>query len=588
MSLTEDIQTFCNQLVLGDFEEEPSNAAMIVGGLISLIPIVGQIMAVRDVCGMVFRINTRGATHCKTADWVDLALAAIGCVPEVGSVFKTVVKPLWKERTPLKVGTQRGQYLIEGTLGQATGAAIKFYKTFNWASNAQLAVQQVNQALDLCDQFLGELTQPHYWVPAGLAELARHMRPRLAASRADIGKGVHLGMNALHEFVDQLLGEDGVAVAREAAAVAAMMITTADAAASHSGASAVKPGSASRRGEGGHAPPAAASPVPRAKAAESHPEQATVAAPHGQVGGSERSQQATQRNGTIQRITRATGKALKVLSYPARGLAGEHIADYHHMKTHLHANGAWPHGKTHQTGGQWAGAFPRAMVDGKRPERAVQIVQTDLVGVTTAGLDTSWRASPDIVHFVEAKTTMNYHALAGAENGVGPAPATLSGRHAAVWYLLKDTKTKGMQMSDQWVKASRPPELTEQQWQANRNNRFVHLVVLTPSDTRAFSDRGHKAPMPNEPSEVQLIDTGQHVIVAAKVLVNQADENDMKVQDEHKTAHLVTDTFVAKDIDAVNARREISITQSRKTGSKEKEQPVPDRPSKKSKTKAAK
>lgn len=31
MSLIDDITKFCEDLVLGDFEEEPSNAAMIVG-----------------------------------------------------------------------------------------------------------------------------------------------------------------------------------------------------------------------------------------------------------------------------------------------------------------------------------------------------------------------------------------------------------------------------------------------------------------------------------------------------------------------------------------------------------------------------
>jgi hypothetical protein len=111
------------------------------------------------------------------------------------------------------------------------------------------------------------------------------------------------------------------------------------------------------------------------------------------------------------------------------------------MKIHLQADDVWPHGQTRLPGGRWAGSSPRAMADGKRESRAMQLVKADLTLVTTSGIDTSWKAGTEVIHFVEAKTTMNYYALAGAAKGVGKAPSTLNGRQAALWYLLKDTKT---------------------------------------------------------------------------------------------------------------------------------------------------
>lgn len=92
MSLIDDITKFCEDLILGDFEEDPSNAAMIVGGVISLIPVAQQVLNVRDISGMIYRISRKGAPHCTKDDWVDLALAAFGCIPELGSLFKTIVK----------------------------------------------------------------------------------------------------------------------------------------------------------------------------------------------------------------------------------------------------------------------------------------------------------------------------------------------------------------------------------------------------------------------------------------------------------------------------------------------------------------
>ncbi len=60
MRLVDNIVKFCKDLILGDFEQQPGNAAMIIGGLVSLIPVVDQIMDVRDVCGMIYRINRKG------------------------------------------------------------------------------------------------------------------------------------------------------------------------------------------------------------------------------------------------------------------------------------------------------------------------------------------------------------------------------------------------------------------------------------------------------------------------------------------------------------------------------------------------
>lgn len=113
--LLDTIGKFCMDLILGDFEENPSNAAMVVNGLIQLIPIAGQVLAARDVCGMIFRISRIGPAKCGKNEWMELAIAAFGCIPEVGALFKTIVKPLWKGREALK-GSARGQAFPRGSM----------------------------------------------------------------------------------------------------------------------------------------------------------------------------------------------------------------------------------------------------------------------------------------------------------------------------------------------------------------------------------------------------------------------------------------------------------------------------------------
>lgn len=108
MSLVNDIVKFCEDLLFGDFEDNLSNVVMIVGGLIFLILVVDQVMDVCDVSGMVFCINKCGIRNCSIMDWVDLFLVIFGVIFEVGSVFKMVVKLLWKNCKKWKFVIQCG------------------------------------------------------------------------------------------------------------------------------------------------------------------------------------------------------------------------------------------------------------------------------------------------------------------------------------------------------------------------------------------------------------------------------------------------------------------------------------------------
>lgn len=534
MSLKKEIAQFCQDLILGEFEETPSNAALVVGGLISLIPVVDQIMDVRDVCAMIYRTNKIGVKNCKTDHWVDFAITAVGVIPTVGSLFKGAVKPLWKNRRVWKFSTQRGQALIERSLGMSKGAIIKYFKAFNWAQYTQLAIEQAMNALDLCDKLLAELSVPRWWVPDSLEGLARNLRPGLKEVRAHLRQGIQKGMQALRDFLNEMLGEDGAAVAVMAHAVVGRM---------------VNPHAERAKGKAG----ANQAGSPHSKKRDPHPEKATSKKTHGQVQGSERQQQAKAQPSRTRRITRSTTQALEVLSFPMRGLAGEHISDYHHMANYLGQPNAWPHGHTR---GSFSGGIG-IVKDGKRPQRALQIVKADLAQVTNHGVDTIWQKGSTL-HFVEAKTTLNYYALVNNRGARSrPAPRSLSGKHAALWYVLKPTQHKGVQMSEKWIKKSAPMDLGQGRVTANLNNRYVHLTLFALCDA-AGAFKNHPGPMPKAPTAAQLIDTGKHIQLAANVLFDQVDETDISLHDEHKTSHLVTQTFTAADIELVTKTKRTS------------------------------
>ena len=119
MSAVDDCMKFLEDLIMGDFNEDQMVSAQIIGGLISLIPVVDQVMDVRDVSGSLYRINKQGGFAEATIDQkIYLGFAAFGVVPEVGSAFKTVFKPLYKERKALKGAVNSGVAMIERILSK--------------------------------------------------------------------------------------------------------------------------------------------------------------------------------------------------------------------------------------------------------------------------------------------------------------------------------------------------------------------------------------------------------------------------------------------------------------------------------------
>lgn len=188
-NFVDEIVEFFKDLILGDFEDDQGKAAMIVGGAISLIPVVDQVMDVRDVSGMIYRVGRKGVSRATRDDWVDMALAAFGCIPEVGSLFKTIIKPLRKYRKEVGAAAAGGNVMIEAMLGKSKGAAIKFLKTFQWAQNTQLAISTAMSALDNCVQLLGYLSTSHWWLPSDLqASGARHEAASRGGARPAQGR----------------------------------------------------------------------------------------------------------------------------------------------------------------------------------------------------------------------------------------------------------------------------------------------------------------------------------------------------------------------------------------------------------------
>jgi len=533
MSLVDDIVKFCKDLIVGDFENEPSNAAMVVGGLISLIPVVDQIMDVRDVSGMVYRISKKGTANCTKDDWIDLALAAFGCIPEIGSLFKTIVKPLWKGRKGLS-GALRGSAFIEAMLGKAKGGAIRFMKTFNWAGNTQVAISLTMTTMDSCDMLLIKLSEPRWWVPDDLENLASTMRPRLGAARGGMRSGITQGSTALQQFVTELLGEDGYRVAR-LATQAATSVSTGN--------------SPSRRN---HAESRAATPRPASQQQAKHP-------PVG--GGNTQDRSAGQ--GPAHRERRSTRGVFDSLEHRFKGLIGEHMAHYHHMQKV--ADRAWPHGVV--GGNHWNGE-KRLVSHANKPDSPTELVPEHFGRITSNGVDGIWSLGGGLFDFVEAKLSASSYMLFNGEftkveskperhgvkkpaakrRKVAPPPG-LTERQLALWRMLGQS-AKGLQMGKAWLRASLPDEGMTRSININRRHVYLFFCLPDPSGPRNYAVKPGgvvaKGAAPGIP---------EHMEVAAEVALRVAmgeRTDDLALHNKHMPSHGISDEFGYKDIDGLD------------------------------------
>lgn len=145
---TEDVKQFLWALILGEFEDnkKQNSAAIMIRGLIGVIPGIDQILDAQDTIALIVRFKNKNWQLDKD-DYADVAFTAFGWVPEIGSVFKGVLKPIWRSSRSGSVGVRNGIKALESALGKKHGAFISKIRSYvnniqKWNAATAVAVQK--------------------------------------------------------------------------------------------------------------------------------------------------------------------------------------------------------------------------------------------------------------------------------------------------------------------------------------------------------------------------------------------------------------------------------------------------------------
>lgn len=84
----------------GDFNEDPSISQIVARTVLTLIPVVDQIGDAQDIIAALKKLIF-DKRYDDAGVWFDLIISIIGCIPEIGSVFKAIAKALKLEAKTL-------------------------------------------------------------------------------------------------------------------------------------------------------------------------------------------------------------------------------------------------------------------------------------------------------------------------------------------------------------------------------------------------------------------------------------------------------------------------------------------------------
>lgn len=136
----------------GDFNKNPTTGQVIVGGIVSMIPLVDQACDVRDIVANCIALSDEQARE-DSENWVALGMTCIGFVPEFGSAIKTVGKVSIRKGTALLDLLHHMEW-VERSFARLkiacpwARAPIDWLRKFDWQKAAQDAAGYARRAFE--------------------------------------------------------------------------------------------------------------------------------------------------------------------------------------------------------------------------------------------------------------------------------------------------------------------------------------------------------------------------------------------------------------------------------------------------------
>lgn len=192
-------------LIQGNFNEQQTTSQLIVDAVIGMIPVVGDVTAVRDITASIIKMVEQPS---KRSDWTEWAQLVIGCfalIPVAGGVIKGVGKLL------LRVGKNVAKHkeIFEGIIKLINrfghGDAVAWFKKLNLNDYTAQIRGKLNGVLDRIDAVIVGV-QKKFWLvlPDSMVERLNTVRKGLAEIKEKAASMVPGAIKELHARLELL------------------------------------------------------------------------------------------------------------------------------------------------------------------------------------------------------------------------------------------------------------------------------------------------------------------------------------------------------------------------------------------------
>lgn len=183
-------------MLQGDFNEDQSMSQITVNTVLGVIPIVDQVLDVRDIIANIIKVRAAKTTAEKVECWIVLLITAIGFIPEVGSVAKGVLKGIRK-------GMKDPKLLAEVLNGLGRGHAMRYLRQLRneLPSLAKKAAVKVKEAIASFTALLKKIRT----LPGMPTQKIDELTKSVDEMAPEVSKGLDDAAEAMKKELDEVL-----------------------------------------------------------------------------------------------------------------------------------------------------------------------------------------------------------------------------------------------------------------------------------------------------------------------------------------------------------------------------------------------
>lgn len=185
-------------LVQGGFNEQQTVSQIIVDALIGMIPVVGDVTAVRDLLAVIIRLADHPERREEAMQWVELVICLLALIPVAGGAIKGVGRLLMRVGSNVAEHAQILREAVELLNRLGSGDAVRFIRQLDLNRYTAELQQHFRDAIGRIQRAIDAVLRRTRWV------IPDSMRQRLTTLRASLQQLLALGDRMIPNAVREL------------------------------------------------------------------------------------------------------------------------------------------------------------------------------------------------------------------------------------------------------------------------------------------------------------------------------------------------------------------------------------------------